>query len=470
MRVLVAISFYGTKNLPYLHRLIDEYQSMDYAVDVVVLSEAPKELGRKVEVVVGLPTKDPWSLPFAHKKLFAERANDYDLYIYSEDDTLLTMHHIRAFLDATAKLPTDAIAGFLRYEQDTTGQRFCSSVHSHFHWDIHSLEVHGPYRCAHFTNQHAACYLLTQKQLRALIISGRFLVGPHHERYDMPCSAATDPYTCGVFRKLIPISHLEQFMLHHLPNRYLGKMGIALTELMAQVDTILHTPPLRALRGPLFDVEKCAVAPRFNKSYYEKPDHELMHHIPSTTRTLLSIGSGWGSLEAQIQQQGIKVVALPLDPVIAVSAQLRGIQTLSADFAQAAHELADQQFDVIVLSNVLQHLADPVGGLSWAKPLLKKNGRIIGSVPNMLRINTSKRLNLQHSGSSQKANLKQLYATTRLQFSTSATLRKWLGEAGFSINHLGYGFAPSRATPPKAALFAAGRYLGDSIVFAATAR
>jgi hypothetical protein len=98
----------------------------------VVLSNIPKEFGPHVEVIVGLPTKGPWSLPFGHKKIFTERLEDYDLFIYSEDDTLITWKNIESFLQLTKVLPGSDISGFLRYElmqKATNDIRFAGPYH-----------------------------------------------------------------------------------------------------------------------------------------------------------------------------------------------------------------------------------------------------------------------------------------------------------------------------------------------------
>ena len=108
MRILVAIANYGSKNLEFLDAVIREYRSMPHDVNIVVLSNIPKDLGSDVEVIIGLPTKDPWSLPFGHKKIFAERLGQYDLFIYSEDDILITQKNIESFLRQTKALPEDA--------------------------------------------------------------------------------------------------------------------------------------------------------------------------------------------------------------------------------------------------------------------------------------------------------------------------------------------------------------------------
>src|SRR5689334_12955015 len=134
MRILVAIANHGTKNLKYLQVLLSEYRRMPHSVEIVVLSNEPKDLGSDIEVRVGVPAKNPWSLPFAHKPLFAERVNDFDLFIYSEDDTPITEKNISAFLEAVAILPETEIPGFLRFETGPDGQRHISSAHGRFHW------------------------------------------------------------------------------------------------------------------------------------------------------------------------------------------------------------------------------------------------------------------------------------------------------------------------------------------------
>src|SRR5580704_16300293 len=85
-RLLVAIASYGNTNNKYLAQLIDEYKAMSFEVDIVVLTNLEKEVRAGVELQIVPPGKNPWTLPFAHKKIFAERLEKYDLFIYTEDD------------------------------------------------------------------------------------------------------------------------------------------------------------------------------------------------------------------------------------------------------------------------------------------------------------------------------------------------------------------------------------------------
>ncbi len=225
MKILVTIANFGTKNDQYLRRLLDEYASMSHEVHTVVLTNVPKSLGDGVEVVVETPQGDPWTFPFAHKKILADRLGDYDIFIYSEDDTLITERNISAFLEVTKVLAVNEIAGFIRSEKSPDGTTYFSTVHNHFHWDPESIVSRGPYTLAFFTNEHSASYILTREQLKRAIKSGGFLTGPHQEKYDLLVSAATDPYTQCNFKKLICISQIEDFVLPHLPSKYIGKLG-----------------------------------------------------------------------------------------------------------------------------------------------------------------------------------------------------------------------------------------------------
>ena len=183
MRALIAIASYGTANDRYLAEVLAQYRALPYKTRIVVLSNLPKRLGSDVEVIVGLPTRNPWSLPHAHKPVFAAAAHDFDLFIYSEDDHLITKRNIEAFLEVTTVLPENKIAGFLVSETDRTGNLSFPGRHGPFHWDPFSVKQNGSYVFASFTNEHSASYLLTQSQLLRAISSGGFLVPPHSGKY-----------------------------------------------------------------------------------------------------------------------------------------------------------------------------------------------------------------------------------------------------------------------------------------------
>jgi 2-polyprenyl-3-methyl-5-hydroxy-6-metoxy-1,4-benzoquinol methylase len=382
MKVLAAIANYGTKNLGFLRTLIREYQSMPHQVDIVVLSNIPKELGPAVEVKVGLPTKDPWSLPFAHKRIFAERLKDYDLFIYSEDDMLIRWNNIETFIRLTAVLPRNLVSGFMRYEVDASGGKWYPDFVGPYHWLPRPVVTIGRFAFAEFSNVHSACYILTRNQLQRAIASGGYLVEPHQGRYDLLCSAATDPYTqCGL-KKVICISHVNDVLIHHASNRYIGEMGIGEKDFEEQISFMLCEDYGREDRRELFRTAKEIDNILWDKPYYEKADDMLINRVPRNARNILSIGCGFPSTEAALVRPGRSVTAIPLDPIVGTLIASRGIEVTRSDFDGAFADLAGSSYDCILLSDVLQHLPDPVGILARAVKLLAADGELLISVPN----------------------------------------------------------------------------------------
>jgi len=355
-------------------------------VDIVVLSDAPKALDPGVRVVVGLPSRNPWSLPFAHKKVFADHCGQYDLFVYSEDDIGVSEDQIHAFLDATAQLQSDEIAGFLRYELDSSGHRVLTEVWGRHHWDPKSVRRRGDYTVAEFTNEHAGFYILTQQQLARAIASGGFLRGPCTGKYAMPETAATDPYTnCG-FRKVVCISALEKFLVHHMPNKYANVLIVPLGSFEAQIQSLmairLGTHPAATLWGE--------VSPnghsRWAKSYYETPVLEELELMPAHARNILSIGCGWGAAEVELMRRGASVTALPLDSVIGAIAARRGIEVVQGELEECLQILRGRVFDGLYISNLLHLQRDPRQLLAKCLPLVGPGGSLVLSGPNFERL------------------------------------------------------------------------------------
>jgi 2-polyprenyl-3-methyl-5-hydroxy-6-metoxy-1,4-benzoquinol methylase len=436
MRILVAIANHGTKNRRFLDRLLAEYRSMPYDVDVVVLSDAPKDdLGERVEVRVGAPTEDPWSLPFAHRALFAERAGDYDLYVYSEDDTLVQARHVKAFVEANALLAADEVPGFLRYEEYPDGQRSYCSVHSAYHWDPASVRRADGEVFARFTNQHSACYILTREQLGRAIDSGGFLVDAHEGLYDMLVSAATDPYVrCGL-RRVLCVSRIEDFLLHHLPNVYLGKLGISEADWNAQIEALHAVAGGAASAGRLFETESRMDTAAWNRHYHPQPASELVALLMRPASTVLSIGCGDGVLEQALFRRARRIVGVPLDEVIAAVARGRGIETVPPDFDVAFEALGGETFEVVLLHDVLGHVRDPAALLARLRPLVAPGGEVLASVPNHRYHALRHRTRRRFSAPVPRAGAFDEFGVHR---TGRGTLGRWFGEAGYEVRRRHY--------------------------------
>lgn len=429
MRVLVAIANFGEGKRQYLDRLLAEYRAMPYRVDVVILSNIPKDLGPDVEVLVGLPTADPWSLPFGHKQLFAQRKEAYDLFIYSEDDILITCRTIDAYLRVTEVLPPDEIAGLMRIERGPDGSIYYPEAHHHFHFVPDSVRRRGPFTLAFFTNEHAAAYLLTRAQLDRAIASGGFLTPPHQGRYDLLVSAATDPYTqCGM-KRLLCISHLEDFQVHHLPDKYLEQLGTAAPWVQCQIDALMALEQSGLPRGELLASEPRTPHVRFGKDYYEPVQMRLVEALGPEHQEVLSVGCGWGLTERFLLDQGRRVTAIPLDAIIGQCAAQRGVPLVYGDLESAPRQLESSRFDAVLMSNVLHLLPDPAATVRRFAALLRPGGRLAATVGQVARLPTRWRRWRGQAGYREMGE----YERSGVQWVDYAHARGWLKQAGLRV-------------------------------------
>lgn len=435
LKALVVIASFGRKQDQYLEQLIQKYKSMPIKIDIVVTSDIARPLPEGVEIVVGLPTKDSWSLPFAHKKVMAERVNDYDLFIYSENDTMVTEENIEAFLRVSNSLPANEIPGFMRYENGPSGVRRYSAPHAHFHWDPASPCIRGPYTFAFFTNEHAACFLITRAQLQSLLTSGRFLVAPYQGKYDLACTAATDPYTRGGFRKLICISHFDDFLLHHMGDKYTGADFTARDQgFDKQIPVLLAIAKNGEKPLSLLQTETKLPAARYSKNYYEPVREEVVREFPQSARTVLSLGSGTGRTEEWLVKTGRKVTAVPLDPVIGACLEGTGVEVVCGDLRSVREKLAAQKFDCMYLSNILHLVENPAAILKGFAELLNPGGHILIVTPTVGGLRDTVHRLMGKRGLEDVGN----YELAGVHKVSGGDLQSWLRAAGCCVERINW--------------------------------
>ncbi len=437
MKLLVAIANFGQNHTEYCHRLISEYRKSGSATDIVILSDVEKDYGPDVQVIVGLPSRNPWSLPFGHRKLFCERRNEYDAYIYSEDDILITKTNIDSFLEVTATLPEGRIAGFTRYEKTSSGTRYLNDIHGSHHWDPQSVEVYKNETFAYLTNEHSACSIMTRDQLRRAIESNGFLVAPHCGNYDLLCTAANDIYTqCG-FKKLLCISRFEDFLVHHLPDNYARNEGryqifaVTSDEAQLEIDEMIRSRrdgnQLRRL--PI----SAEVRWEFlRKRYYEKPDDQVLNLVPAECQRILSIGTAMGSTERALHDRGKTVWAVPLNDLMSVPLRKAGIRVTAPIVEESARELSGLTFDLILVSNVLEYYRKPGSLLAIYRRVLERDGKAVIAVANHAYVGFGIRRLLRRSNVFPRRDLTS-FEDDGLHYVTLKRAREWTREAGMSV-------------------------------------
>ena len=239
MKILVCISNYGNHQLEYLREVIQEYNRMasdGLSVDIIIDTTVPIDFGQvSNRLNIAQQMHDPTigkGLVFAHRPHVIERYDSYDLFIYTENDILITLKNIKAFLNISHQIPGNYITGFLRYEiKQEDKKKYLIDAHPQRPIILqNTININGIDYIS-LANFHQGGWILTRRQLKQVLNSGGFFTAPHRSKkftqvYDTLESGATDIYTlCGFAAKLLPVGELSSLMVHHLPNKYVNSGG-----------------------------------------------------------------------------------------------------------------------------------------------------------------------------------------------------------------------------------------------------
>jgi len=433
-KVLVAIANYGTGNSEYLREVLAAYRAMPIDVSIVVLSDIPKELGKDIEVRVGLPSSNPWSLPFAHRSLFRERIYEFDWFVYSEDDTLMEWDNLKNCIEANGILTEMEIPGFLRKEVAEDESVFFSTCHSHFRWIPNSVRKRGGELWARYSNDHSACFVASREQIIRGIESGGFGENPHEGRFDMLCSAATDLYTACRMEKLICIDRVMDFTLWHLPNKYLGKMGLPYKEMMWQIEALRKVYKGELSADEIADPETGLPWGYGSKRLREEPDNVILDILKNTMGYLVVYGAGDGTFESSLVEEKRKVGVWAWNAVMSECCRNRGLEILGYGATKSDGETLA---DAIVCVDVLHLVPDPRRLLTSVRSWMKPASLAVFRVPYFKNVQTIRKCikNKKFFGAVVSSRLYRSLSTSKL----STMMRK----AGFSSVEI-HGHVPTR--------------------------
>ncbi|MDZ7724818.1 MAG: class I SAM-dependent methyltransferase [candidate division KSB1 bacterium] len=102
---------------------------------------------------------------------------------------------------------------------------------------------------------------------------------------------------------------------------------------------------------------------------------------------VLDVGCGTGELGRRLQNgKHCRVYGIDISPQALVRAREHLYRTAVVDIEADTPQLPDQKFDVIILGDVIEHLRFPEPALKRLLQLLKTNGLVIVSIPNVANI------------------------------------------------------------------------------------
>jgi len=124
----------------------------------------------------------------------------------------------------------------------------------------------------------------------------------------------------------------------------------------------------------------------------------------------------------------MEVVAIPLDSIVKITAESKGLTVLAPDFELAAKQLEGQRFDCILILDILQQLPDPPAIVRLFRRFLRNDGTVLVSVPNWNYLGT-----VRQRLTSQGRQLLQYRATPQtlgVHRTTKSCVVGWLRQSG----------------------------------------
>jgi len=97
--------------------------------------------------------------------------------------------------------------------------------------------------------------------------------------------------------------------------------------------------------------------------------------------TLCDLGCGSGKQISQFKEAGYEIIGVEPDPRARSMAQKVG-EVLDGTAENIPSKIAGMQFDVVLLSHVLEHCIDPMKALANAQRILGAHGTLVIEVPN----------------------------------------------------------------------------------------
>jgi SAM-dependent methyltransferase len=112
----------------------------------------------------------------------------------------------------------------------------------------------------------------------------------------------------------------------------------------------------------------------------EELDRLIFSLEPRPGGQVLDVGCGSGRSLAELRDLGWQVEGVDFDPEAVAAAAQRGLSVRVGSLEQ--HRYPPASLDAVLMSHVLEHVADPIGLLAEGRRILRPGGRLLLITPN----------------------------------------------------------------------------------------
>lgn len=167
----------------------------------------------------------------------------------------------------------------------------------------------------------------------------------------------------------------------------------------------------------------------------------MVAFVPPDTRLLIDFGCGAGHFGALVKQTypACETWGVEPDAVAAASAATRNDKIFNSTL-ESLDDLPTSHFDVVTMNDVLEHLPYSEPALALVRRILKPDGRLVLSVPNVRYFLNVRDLLFKGDWKYEDFGILD---RTHLRFFTSKSIARLVAENGFEVEQL-RGINPAR--------------------------
>jgi 2-polyprenyl-3-methyl-5-hydroxy-6-metoxy-1,4-benzoquinol methylase len=165
---------------------------------------------------------------------------------------------------------------------------------------------------------------------------------------------------------------------------------------------------------------------------YEHTDRpEMIAYIPAHASLILDVGCALGNFGQRLKlERNPEVWGVEINEYAASIAAEKLDHVYCGAFDEHLN-LPQRYFDCIVFNDVLEHFVDPYSALQYAKHLLREDGNIVASIPNVRYFDNMWKLLIDQDWQYTE---KGILDRTHLRFFTRKSIIHTFQELGFSVD------------------------------------
>jgi 2-polyprenyl-3-methyl-5-hydroxy-6-metoxy-1,4-benzoquinol methylase len=168
------------------------------------------------------------------------------------------------------------------------------------------------------------------------------------------------------------------------------------------------------------------------KSYFTNKRAEVAEFLPPSLDSLrvLEIGCGAGVFRSNFASVG-EYWGVEVNPQAADQAAGLIDKVLEGTYRDVCDQLPEEYFDCVICADVIEHMDDEIWFLQHIKTKMRKNGILVGSIPNVRYVSNLVRLLIQKDWRYVDAGILD---RTHLRFFTCKSLLRTFRETRWKID------------------------------------